>query len=346
MLFAATKADIVRAFATFVRKGSVERKERTMPWCASCNTVLAKAEIEYKTRLDPSCYVMFPLLPHHRDDLLRFLDLPSSEGEGEGERASVSLLAWTTTPWTLPMNRALVLNPSGVYALVDLRWEEGRLDTPPASLGEDCVLGRKRKEWVLLGLNNLQELCAALHLEATVLGQVEASYFQSHGVQVHHPFVEGLTVPVVLDDMVALKEKKEVGEEEEAVEEKERCVLNQKGIGTAVVHAAPGCGAEVHTYLFLCGKRAVRVVSVVFGVCIAKSFTTKTGLRSGKKARPGGLFACNRGRAIFRSSASQKFSWVECHRSRTGTACSCRGTPQTWPCVDSCQGGTACTCTR
>ena len=233
------QADILRAFATFVRKGSVERKVRTMPWCASCKTVLAKAEIEYKTRLDPSCYVLFPLLRQHTHEVLSRFNLPLKE---EDEEQQVSLLAWTTTPWTLPMNRALVLNPSGVYALVELHWVEAELESPKG--------GKKRKEMVLLGRDNLKELCDVLHLdEAKVLGEVEATFFAENAVHAHHPFVDGLTVPVVLDHMVALKEKKEA--DSEVIEDKERGMVQQKGVSTAVVHAAPGCGAEVSTYVYI-----------------------------------------------------------------------------------------------
>ena len=221
-----------------MRKGSVERKVRTMPWCASCKTVLAKAEIEYKTRLDPSCYVLFPLLRQHTHEVLSRFNLLLKE---EDEEQQVSLLAWTTTPWTLPMNRALVLNPSGVYALVELQWVEAELVSPKA--------GKKRKELVLLGRDNLKELCDVLHLEdAKVLGEVEATFFADNAVRAHHPFVDGLTVPVVLDHMVALKEKKEA--DSEVIEDKERGVVQQKGVSTAVVHAAPGCGAEVSTICF------------------------------------------------------------------------------------------------
>jgi isoleucyl-tRNA synthetase len=60
-------ATVLRVFGKFVHGGYVERKEKTVPWCASCQTVLANAEIEYRSRVDPSCYVVFPLPTAYRD---------------------------------------------------------------------------------------------------------------------------------------------------------------------------------------------------------------------------------------------------------------------------------------
>jgi len=55
------ESSILQALATFVEQGHIERKLKTVPWCASCQTVLATAEIEYKDRKDPSLYVLFQL---------------------------------------------------------------------------------------------------------------------------------------------------------------------------------------------------------------------------------------------------------------------------------------------
>jgi isoleucyl-tRNA synthetase len=60
-------ATVLRVFGKFVHGGYVERKEKTVPWCSSCQTVLANAEIEYQSRVDPSCYVAFPLPAAYRD---------------------------------------------------------------------------------------------------------------------------------------------------------------------------------------------------------------------------------------------------------------------------------------
>ena len=55
------EAYILRAFGIFVEQGYIERKNKTVPWCPSCQTVLASAEIEYQDRKDPSIYVLIYL---------------------------------------------------------------------------------------------------------------------------------------------------------------------------------------------------------------------------------------------------------------------------------------------
>ena len=103
------EAHILRAFGIFVYKGYIERKNKTVPWCPSCQTVLASAEIEYQERKDPSIYVLFGLPAA----VVRKL-LPSLEDK------QVDLAVWTTTPWTLPLNRAVLINPQAEYVVLEI----------------------------------------------------------------------------------------------------------------------------------------------------------------------------------------------------------------------------------
>ena len=83
------EASIMRAFGDFVAKEYIERKNKSVPWCAHCQTVLASAEIEYHDRKDPSIYVLFGLEPSAAKNLFPALnDKP------------INLVIWTTTPWT------------------------------------------------------------------------------------------------------------------------------------------------------------------------------------------------------------------------------------------------------
>jgi isoleucyl-tRNA synthetase len=103
------EADSLRVFGRFVEAGLVSWKLKTVPWCSSCQTTLSKSEMEYLPRLDPSLYLRFDLTP---DSLSRLSTLlPGVELD------RVSLVAWTTTPWTLPFNKAVVLSPKGEYVL-------------------------------------------------------------------------------------------------------------------------------------------------------------------------------------------------------------------------------------
>lgn len=105
------EADTLRVFGRFVEAGLVSWKLKTVPWCASCQTTLSKSEMEYCARTDPSCYVAFHLTSESLNRLLELQELANTQLE------SVSLVAWTTTPWTLPFNKAVVLSPRGNYVL-------------------------------------------------------------------------------------------------------------------------------------------------------------------------------------------------------------------------------------
>ena len=92
------EAATLDVFATFVQRGLVYKKLKPVPWSVSNQTALADAELEYKDVTDPSVYVEFPLV------------------DGTG-----CLMIWTTTPWTLPANLAVAVNPKVEYAKVRYR---------------------------------------------------------------------------------------------------------------------------------------------------------------------------------------------------------------------------------
>lgn len=163
------EADIVRAMGTFVDEGYIDRKGKTVPWCASCQTVLATAEIEYKDRKDPSAYITFPLQKADAKAL-------------SGTDLEVSMLIWTTTPWTIPLNRAVVVHPTAPYAVVKTSETGG----------------------IIVGAERVSALATLFGMELTVLKTFAASELQ--GKQVSHPLIDGFTVPVILDNSVLLND--------------------------------------------------------------------------------------------------------------------------------------------
>ena len=98
---------------------------RVSPYCPRCGTTLSSHEVAlgYKDVIDPSVYVRFPLL--------------TDDGEPTGE----SMLVWTTTPWTLPGNYAVAVNPDVTYARVEVGDEVLILAEPLVEkvLGEGTV---------------------------------------------------------------------------------------------------------------------------------------------------------------------------------------------------------------
>jgi isoleucyl-tRNA synthetase len=100
------EAAIAREFNKFLLSGAVIRNRKPVYWCSTCITALAEAEVEYADHTSPSIYVKFAA---GQD----FSDIhPSLQGN------KVFFVIWTTTPWTLPANLAIALNPDFIYAAV------------------------------------------------------------------------------------------------------------------------------------------------------------------------------------------------------------------------------------
>ena len=102
------QAAIARALGRFVEQGLVYKGKKPVHWCIHCRTALAEAEVEYGDHASPSIYVEFALA----DDSAA--DLASRVPELAGAR--VSVLIWTTTPWTIPSNLAVAFHPDLDYA--------------------------------------------------------------------------------------------------------------------------------------------------------------------------------------------------------------------------------------
>ncbi|MCU0578718.1 MAG: isoleucine--tRNA ligase [Desulfobacterota bacterium] len=102
------EAVIVREFGRFALQGDVYKSKKPIYWCTSCKTALAEAEVEYEPHTSPSIFVQFPLGE-------------SLEGEyPELKGKNVSVLIWTTTPWTIPANLALAFHPDYEYVAVEV----------------------------------------------------------------------------------------------------------------------------------------------------------------------------------------------------------------------------------
>ncbi len=121
------EAQIAREFGRFVEAGAVYVGQKPVYWCASCRTALAEAEVEYAEKRSPSIYVKF-----------RFGGDPAEIDPAlAGKR--VSVVIWTTTPWTIPANLAVALNPEFEYAAYEA----------PAGSGEVWILARRLAPVVL-----------------------------------------------------------------------------------------------------------------------------------------------------------------------------------------------------
>ncbi len=100
------EATIARELARFAERGALYKGKKPVHWCCSCVTALAEAEVEYADHTSPSIYVRFPFAD----------ELPAELENLRGK--NLSFLIWTTTPWTIPANLAVCLNPDLPYVAV------------------------------------------------------------------------------------------------------------------------------------------------------------------------------------------------------------------------------------
>ena len=90
-------------FATMYKKGYIYKGLKPVYWCTDCETALAEAEIEYKDVKSNTAYVKFPV----------------SDSKGLFDAKNTYFVIWTTTPWTLPGNTGITINPEFKYSIVE-----------------------------------------------------------------------------------------------------------------------------------------------------------------------------------------------------------------------------------
>ena len=167
------EAEQLRAFALIIKNGHVYKGYKPVHWCLNCRSALAEAEVEYEDKTSPSVYVRFPVVD--TADLARRFGIEAN--------VPTALAIWTTTPWTLPANRAVSVHPQFDYALVEFDLGGGVERLIVASELIDAVMNA-------LGV-------AVWSLIATVKGSALEHMLLSH------PFYDR-QVPVILGDHVTL----------------------------------------------------------------------------------------------------------------------------------------------
>jgi len=160
------EATIAGAFLDFMESGYVYRGRKPVYWCIHDSTALAEAEVEYEDHTSPSIWVKFAVVGGGSDEAAKIAN-------------DVSAVIWTTTPWTIPHNRALAFHPNFEYVVVDT--EKGAL-----LLAADRVAA-------------LQSECGIK--EARVRAKFKGSDFS--GMKFQHPFLP-IEVPGILADYVTL----------------------------------------------------------------------------------------------------------------------------------------------
>ena len=107
------EAEQVRVFGEMYKKGFVEKGLKPVYWCASCETALAEAEVEYADVSSKSIYVRFKF-DEDSTERININILPNNEKD-------VYAIIWTTTPWTIPSNVAISMHPRFEYQLFEYK---------------------------------------------------------------------------------------------------------------------------------------------------------------------------------------------------------------------------------
>lgn len=145
------EAEQVRVFGEMYKKGYIEKGLKPVYWCASCETALAEAEVEYADISSASIYVRFKF---DDEDISKIFNPQGKD---------VYAVIWTTTPWTIPSNMAISMHPRYNYTffeykndyyvvaqdllesfLNDVEWDENNIKVVATCKGEDLEMMETR----------------------------------------------------------------------------------------------------------------------------------------------------------------------------------------------------------
>ena len=145
------EAEQIRVFGEMYKKGYVEKGMKPVYWCASCETALAEAEVEYADHTSTSIYVRFKFDEESTEKINKLI-------AGTADK-DIYAVIWTTTPWTIPSNMAISMHPKFEYTffeykgdiyvaaqellasfLKDVEWEESEIKVIGTCRGQDLEL--------------------------------------------------------------------------------------------------------------------------------------------------------------------------------------------------------------
>ena len=171
------EAHQIRVLGRIIANGHLYKGVKPVHWCFDCRSALAEAEVEYEDHTSIAIDVAFRVLDN-RDLEKRIGAVPASLGA-----TPTDIVIWTTTPWSLPANQAVAVNPDFDYVLVSAY---GRNLILAAELAPQCVARYKLR---------IADAVASDPVTGAFKGRV------LEGLRVKHPF-QAYDVPVILGDHV------------------------------------------------------------------------------------------------------------------------------------------------
>ncbi|HHB91833.1 MAG TPA: isoleucine--tRNA ligase [Thioploca sp.] len=166
-----TEADIIRSLGQIIQTGHVHSGFKPVHWCSDCGSALAEAEVEYEDKKSTAIDVRFTVIDE--EALLACCHHAPSSGNGP-----ISVVIWTTTPWTLPANEAVALHPELEYSVVQC--EGGQYGTERLVIAEAML----RDTMLRYGIEHY-------HVVAYCQGK------DLENLQLQHPFYDR-QVPIIL----------------------------------------------------------------------------------------------------------------------------------------------------
>lgn len=165
-----TEANIIRALSKIIANGHLHKGAKPVHWCIDCCSALAEAEVEYYDKTSSSIDVIFRMVDQQQ--VKQKFNQPQLHDP-------ISLVIWTTTPWTLPANRAIAVHPQFDYALVQIPHQ---VLIMAKELVPDVMQRADISNWQILSCVKGQDL---------------------ELLSAQHPFID-ISVPVLLGDHVTL----------------------------------------------------------------------------------------------------------------------------------------------
>ena len=200
------EAQQVRVFGEMYKKGYIEKGLKPVYWCASCETALAEAEVEYADISSKSIYVRFEFDQTSTEKINNEI-LKQVQNDKK-----IYAIIWTTTPWTIPSNVAISMHPRFEYTLFDYKgdiyvtatdllgtfladvgWEESDINVIGIAIGQDFELMETkhplvdRKSKIILGEHVTLDAGTGLVHTAPGHGLEDYEVGVKYGVEVFSP---------------------------------------------------------------------------------------------------------------------------------------------------------------
>ncbi|MCP3428930.1 isoleucine--tRNA ligase [Opacimonas viscosa] len=164
-----SEANIIRALSKIVDSGHLEKGFKPVHWCTDCGSALAEAEVEYQDKVSPAIDVKFAVSDTEQ----------VSQAFGGADVADAAVVIWTTTPWTIPANRAVSIHPELQYALVQVPGQK-------IIIADEMVASCLSRYGIAEDAAQVIATCVGADLENAALA---------------HPYLD-ITVPLILGEHV------------------------------------------------------------------------------------------------------------------------------------------------